>query len=238
MTPDRIGTAVGVVCLGIGAVGAGFIHSIPAQRRFFWGFTIAGSLIAGISAAYPHWATAVLASLGTCLAMSLYAYAWTPYLKIGGRIYASLTRNVNAEGPPTPVLRPSEPASAPVSVSDDPYAVLTTAAKAWWGWVALATLCSGGAWAHFAKGVGGWGTTAFIALCLLILGFVGYVEASVRSPVAARQRLQFVLFTLVSAGVGTVLYLLGYAAGRLRPSPGARRRLEGMPDAGGRHYRD
>ena len=58
-----------------------------SQRRIYWGSTCTAA-ISGFLAFYPDWKTG-LAIAGLWLAaMTFAAYAATPYIKIGGKIYA------------------------------------------------------------------------------------------------------------------------------------------------------
>lgn len=220
MTPDRVGTVVGLLGFGVAAVGSGFVPTMPGQRRFFWAFVTVGALVGGISAGYPNWTIVALLSGGSFLAMSSFAYVWTRYIKIRGKIYASLNYNVNAEGPP------ADDRSTDAAKTIDPYGSLTTAPKAWWGWVAAAALCTAGAWAQFNGYGRNWKAVGFVVVCQLIFVLIGYVEASLRVPIACGQTVQFVLFCVLSAGLGAVLYLIGYLLGRRWQLPGARRSLQ------------
>ncbi len=84
----------GLIFIAAGATQARFryIAHRRAGRRFYWTTSIIGiaSFAAGVGKVWPN---AVLASLVFAAIVVFSAYLTTPYLKIGGRIYASSPEN-------------------------------------------------------------------------------------------------------------------------------------------------
>ncbi|MEB3024068.1 hypothetical protein [[Mycobacterium] crassicus] len=71
---------------------AGFMLSFlnisrSAPRRFYWSFACAAG-VAGALSTYPTWDNAAALGIFPVAAMAAMAYVTTPYIKIGGKIYA------------------------------------------------------------------------------------------------------------------------------------------------------
>lgn len=147
------------------------------------------------------------------------AYAYTPYIKIRGKIYAFHVED----------SRP-DPSSngAPVPGSGDPdydptrdaYSGLglTTAAKMWW----LMVFLIGGsafnvvAYLHFREDP--W--ILPLSAAFIVFGGVGlgyFADGSWGYPIARGQCLQFLIISLVTLGMFTILCLGAYYAGKRWP---------------------
>lgn len=245
MALDRTLGAVGLAGIGIAILcsGLGLPRSIQAQRRLYWVLTFTSSLLAGFAAAQPDWGRAFILTTALIAAMALWAYVWTPYVKIGGKIHALLSRNVDAERFCEERARSERRGSEATRANAgsryradvvDPYAQVSSAGKVWWIFTAVLAMCGATWWWYFAEGHGR--PTALIAtgLFLLAFSFVGYGEGSLRNPIASGRYLQFVLCTLVTAGVGMIFYVIGYAVGRKWPAPGGQQLRRAADEAEGR----
>ncbi|MGB3894653.1 hypothetical protein [Mycolicibacter sinensis] len=132
------------------------------------------------------------------------AYAFTPYIRIRGRIYAFQPVHINAE---------SKDANAKLQRHE----LIATPPKMWWivAGFALAfdaALCSsllpGRERINFQDDREL--ILLALAFCLLFSVGLGYGEAKFGYPIAQRQRLQFVIATISSAGLFAMLYLTSY----------------------------
>lgn len=188
---------------------AGFsLSSLPitrsAQRRLYWLFAcLAG--VSGFLMCYPDRAKGLGVAGLFVAAMVVAAYAATPYIKIGGRIFAlSLTDG-----------RPDDPEAATRSVggggpTPDSYSGMLSAAKMWWMLAIIAVIAGGNVYYAAVgreNGLIPWVSAAFLAV--LALG-AGYADGSWDYPIARRQYIQLATASLVTAGAFPVLYLTSY----------------------------
>ncbi|OBH16223.1 hypothetical protein A5710_00950 [Mycolicibacter sinensis] len=132
------------------------------------------------------------------------AYAFTPYLRIRGRIYAFQPVHINAE---------SKDASANLQRHE----LIATPAKMWWIVAGLALAFDAAVCSSFLPGRERFNFHDDRELILYMLGFCvlfsvgfGYGEAKFSYPIARGQRLQFVIATISSAGLFALLYLTSY----------------------------
>ncbi|WP_163796708.1 hypothetical protein [Mycolicibacterium sediminis] len=139
--------------------------------------------------------------------MVLSAYAYTPYIKINGRI-----RSLGVEKP--------DPGDAPAGRGDpapDAYSGGLTAPKMWWILVPLMLISAVNTYA-FVIGEGEWWVAAIgVAFLVFLAVITGLGDASWGYPVARGQRIQFAVLTVVTLGTFTALYLVAYAIGKRRP---------------------
>jgi hypothetical protein len=190
-----------------------------AGRRVFWG----GALFASISAFFiaypPDWRSGVLLSLFASGMTVFTAYAYTPYIKIRGKIYAFHIDDSRPD--PSPGGTPP-PGSDALDYDPTPDAYsgmgLTTAGKMWWLMVFVMGGCAFNVVAYFHFREDPWIlplSAAFIVVGGVGFGYFG--DASWGYPIARGQRVQFVIISMATLGVFTILYLGAYYAGRHWP---------------------
>jgi hypothetical protein len=185
-----------------------------AERRLFW----AGFLIATVAAFFvaypPNWRTGIGWSLFADFIMLTNAYFSTSNIKIRGKIYAF---NVS-DSLPDP-----SPDGIPPRVSDDPdydpapdaYSGMATAKKMWWLAIFVMALCTFNV--IFPSDDKPWLAPAMGAMLVFGATILGYGDASWNYPIARGQRIQFIIISLITAGVFTVLYFAAYQAGKRWP---------------------
>jgi drug/metabolite transporter (DMT)-like permease len=186
-----------------------------AGRRLFW----AGFFIAFVSAFFitypPDWKAGIVFSLLAAFVMLLNAYFGSPYLKFHGKIYAF---HVSDSLPnPSPDGTPPAGSDGPdYDPAPDSYSGVATAKKSWWALVfvmATCVLCV----VVPAADKPWWMTPTMAAIGVIIPIGYAYGDASWNYPIARGQRFQFVVISLVTVGVFTVLYFVGYRAGKRWP---------------------
>src|SRR5690625_45221 len=191
------------LCIAAGGVADFLKIPLESKRRIYW----AASFLAAVCiffAAYPD----LKKLLGMLVVISLvtvgWAYAHTPYIKINGRIYAFQPIHINAE---------SKDAPAKLHRHEQ----IATAAKIWWVIAGFALAFDVALCSSFLPGRERLNFHDARELLLYLLGFYilfsvgfGYGEAKFGYPVAQRQRLQFVIASVSSAGLFAVLYLASY----------------------------
>jgi hypothetical protein len=216
---------IGVIalCFVVGLV-LDFLHiDRSSQRRIYWASACLAA-VSGFLMVYPNWKTGLGIAGMLSAAMTMAAYAATPYIKIGGKIYA-LTVNDRQPDPPDALSAASEPDGRPdarkadphVDPAPDSYSGMLTATTMWWLLVVLAVIAAANAYAFlFSDGkpaVAALGT-GFVAL--LAVG-AGYGDASWDYPIARGQHLQLGAATIITAGSFALLYLSAYYTARRFP---------------------
>lgn len=205
--------AIFVASIAVSVIQQFFDHSRSSQRRIYWSCACVAA-VAGFLAVYPDSKKGLWMALFALGAMMLIAYAYTPYIKIRGKIYALSVQDSDPD-------RDEASAEATADVQHDPapdaYSGLLTAAKMWWILIPLMLISSVNTYA-FAIGEGEWWVAAIgIAFLIFLAIATGYGDASWGYPVARGQLVQFIILAVVTVGAFTVLYLGAYAAGRRRP---------------------
>lgn len=194
--------AAAVLCFLIGLALNAFHLTRSTQRRIYW--ACAGMAAAsGFLMAYPNWATGLGVAALFFAAMTAIAYATTPYLKIGGRIVALTAADSRPD--------PAQPPAA------DSYSGLLTAATLWWLLVVLALIAAADIYFAATGRGGGWIPAVAAAFLALLAVGAGYADASGNHPIARRQRLQFGVASLVTAGAFAAVYLAAYYTARRWP---------------------
>lgn len=117
---------VGAGIILVGMVGGAFLPERRHQRRVYWySWLVGGTLLVVIlSGGELRWTVAFALPLAL-LAVAI-AYFKSPYIKIGGKIYAASLENRQPDPP-----REGEPAADPVPWPEDSYGHLTPA-TVWW----------------------------------------------------------------------------------------------------------
>jgi hypothetical protein len=175
-------------------------------RRMFW----SGILVASVSAFFiaypPNWKSGLGLSLLAAGLMLLTAYFTSPYLKVGGKVIAFYTSDSEADG-----------GSRHGSAASN--GVLTSARKLWWLMVPAMALCAFNIGQYVvAKENPRLGVAMAIAVVAVAIVF-GYGDGRARYSIARGQLPQFVVVSVVTLGVFTVLYFGGYAIGKQRSRP-------------------
>lgn len=216
------GNSIWTHALLIAGVGAGLVASMASvfvrdrrlDRKIYWlGWLIATSCIS--FAVLPRgWQASLAIGLLGVFAAVLYAYLRTPFLKIGGRIYA-LSINDSRPDPPTGEV-PEELPSAPPPDSYPTTAGPVSARNLWWVLVALTCLMSVGVY------LVGWVWQVVLATVVLAVlgGIFGVDDATRKLPMARGQYVQAFIVSVASILmwlVPPVCYLLGYGIGRRWP---------------------
>ncbi|WP_192829969.1 hypothetical protein [Mycobacterium sp. UM_Kg1] len=186
--------------------------SIHAQRRIYWSSAcIAG--VFGVLATYPTWKNAAGMGIFFASGMAVAAYVSTPYIKIGGKIYSLTIEDPDPEDePPT-----TDPAQQEIDPHPDSYSGLLTATTMWWALVVLSAIGSGNV--YFAATEKGeiWAGVMSGAFAAMLAVVTGHGDASWGYPIARGQYVQFVVNTVITAGVFYFLYVAAYYAGRRHP---------------------
>jgi hypothetical protein len=214
-----------ILCFAAGLTLDFFHLRRSTQRHLYW--ASAGlAAIAGFLLVYPNWKNG-LAIAGILLAaMTIAAYAATPYIKIGGKIYALTLGDRQPDPDDSPTAddtaprrhdAPTQSADPPTDPAPNSYNGTLTPATVWWALVVLAGiaaanvgafLVSDGQAAPAAVGAG------FLAL-LAIAG--GYGDASWGYRIARGQYLPFGVATVITAGSFAIVYLAAYYTARRFP---------------------
>ncbi len=139
-----------------------------------------------------------------------------PYIKIRGKVYAFYLEDSQAqqgrEGSVAP--RGDGPDYDPVPS----YGRVTTAQKAWWMHVFIAAFGVLGLVVAVHATDRPWFVYVAVPAFLVIFPCgIGYAEASLGCSVARGQRVQFAIIAVITLGFVTVVYLIGYSAGRRWP---------------------
>lgn len=201
---------VAIGCLVVTVVPAFILHRDRSwERRVFWSGVL-GVTVSVFFAAIPFWQQAIGMALFSLAFMTAGAYAYTPYIKIRGKTYAFWLPDSRPDLPPGGTAAPGG-----VAPDDDPYSGLVTARKHWWATVF--TVPFFGCLVLIPADDKPWlAPAAATALVLVSFGY-GYLDASAGYPIARGQRLQFVIIAIITAGAFTLLYLVGYHAGKRWP---------------------
>jgi hypothetical protein len=190
-----------------------------AERRLFW----IGFFIAFASAFFifypPDWKSGIVFSLLPPILMLITAYFSTSHIKIRGKIYAFHIDDSRPDPSPggTPPPGSDDPDYDP---TPDAYSGmgLTTAGKMWWLMVFVMGGCAFNVVAYFHFREDPW--ILPLSAAFIVVGGVGYGyfgDASWGYPIARGQRVQFVIISMATLGVFTILYLGAYYAGRRWP---------------------
>jgi hypothetical protein len=189
-----------------------------AGRRLFWG----GFLLACVSAffvVYPDLKKGLILPLLPASLMLITAYFSTSHIKIRGKIYAFHIDDSRPD--PSPGGTPPPGSDAPdYDPMPDAYSGmgLTTAGKMWWLMVFVMGGCAFNVVAYFHFREDPW--ILPLSAAFMVVGGVGFGyfgDASWGYPIARGQRVQFVIISMVTLGVFTILYLGAYYAGRRWP---------------------
>ncbi|GAB7066276.1 hypothetical protein H7J06_27660 [Mycobacterium hodleri] len=180
---------------------------IARARRIFR----AGVGVAVVSAFFigfpPDWKSGAQLSAFVAFMMLGTAYFTSPYLKFRGKIHAAYRADAEAEDPPGPTPRGAT-------------RLLTSARKLWWFIVAGMALCTFNVVQPVLTGDDPRLAMAMAAVILVIAVVFGFADGRAGDPIAQGQTLQFVLASVLTAGIFALLYLGARAVGKRKRSPG------------------
>jgi hypothetical protein len=203
----------GVAIGGLAILATAFIsHDLRAERRLYWGGWLAVAGFALIGLWDQGWGGRILIP-GGCLAVALLrAWASTPYLKVGDRIYAASELHVQAETPEH-LRQPLGPSA---------YSGHIRAETAWW--LFAATAAAIGVWVY-DQGLTTEPAIGIAALTIMAT-LMGIDDATRGLPMVRGQRVQGFVILVASIpmfAVPPVAYVIGYHLGRRRPMGRGRR---------------
>lgn len=194
-----------------------FNHSRTSQRRIYWSCTGVGAT-SGFLMGYPDWARGLGMALFFLGVMAVAAYAYTPYIKVGGKIYALTVQDSGPDADESSDKADTDAAASQLDPAPDAYSGIISATKMWWLLVPLLLISSGNTYA-FARGEGeGWVALIGIIFVVFLAVATGYGDASWGYGIARRQHIQFTVAAVITVGVFSVLYLVAYQAGKHWPS--------------------
>jgi hypothetical protein len=204
--------AIAITSMAVAVIQSFFKHSRSSQRRIYWS-CVGVAAIAGFLAVYPDWKKGLGLGLFFLGAMIAVAYAYTPYIKLGGKNRALTVQDSQPDSQSsaktTAALKP-DPAP-------DAYSGIISAAKMWWLLIPLLVISAGNIYA-FAVGEGeGWVAAIGMAFLAFLPISTGYGDASWDYPVARGQRLQFAIATITTISTFAILYLSAYCVGKRLP---------------------
>jgi hypothetical protein len=204
---SAVGMWGGLAIVIIGMMTAAFLPHRHVQRRTYWLSWLAGGLTMTAAAAHSGprnaWTIAVFAAVMSVMI----AFFRSPYLKIGGTIFA-LSLSDRQPDPP----RNGQPPAPPRPLPRDRYGNLS-AATFWW---IQAFLFAAGA---VNVTTAGWkpSTAACVAVFTLALAMIGFADASDGFPIVRRQFVPALVLTASSVAllfIPPAAYVLGYTMGR------------------------
>lgn len=206
-----------LVGLGVAAASIWNKRDTASQRRVFWA-GVFGAAVCGFIASLPNWKMGLAMFLFLFVGMCIPAYFSTPFIKLGGKVWAFHIQDSESEANQ---IRRRGIGAGPEEWSSDPhpdsYGTGVTAAKAWWLMIVTYTIGMVNIVFAIADRKLDWVTAiAVVGLVLLSVG-LAYGDASWGYRVARGQYVQFAIIGIMTAGVFAVLYLLAFAAGRRWP---------------------
>jgi hypothetical protein len=206
-----------VACAATALIQQYFKHSRRSQRRIYWCCACVGA-VAACLAFYPDWKKGLGMALFFLGVMTVAAYAYTPYIKIGGKICALTVQDSRPDTDDRSVKTHARPAAgSEQDPAPDAYSGIISAAKMWWLLIPLLVISSGNLFA-FATGKGeAWVALIGIAFLVFLAVATGYGDASWGYGIARGQHVQFGLAAIVTVGVFAVLYLVAYHVGKRWP---------------------
>jgi hypothetical protein len=238
------GLLVGALIIGAIAVVAlpfiGLRRSV--ERRVFW--CMVGAIgVAGALSTYPTWYHATAFALFPVAMLTVGAWAYTPYIKIGGTIYALNLKDRRPDpddehdhdaSPSDPDSHPElgeydhntidvdddRPAGHPASHSDadvDSYSGMLTPTTMWWVMVGLSVIAGGNAYAYLFSDGKAPVAIAMATFVVLLALSTGYGDANWGYRIARGRYIPFVIAAVVTAGGFALVYLTAYYLARRWP---------------------
>jgi hypothetical protein len=207
-----------LVACAVGALIQQYVkYSRSSQRRVYWGCASLGT-IAAFLAFYPDSKKGLGMALFFLGAMTVIAYAYTPYIKIGSKVYALTAQDSR----PDPDENSDDTAATATATPEhdpapDAYSGLLSATKMWWLLIPLLVISTGNVYA-FVSGRGEWWVAAIgLAFLVFLAVAMGFGDASWGYGIARGQHIQLVIAAVVTVGVFAALYMAAYQTGKHLP---------------------
>jgi hypothetical protein len=188
-----------------------YVKPRHVKRRIFWMGWLTADACAAASLLPLGMHSTITFFVGCALILAFRAYFKTPYLKIGGRIYA---RYMSDRRPDPP--RDDSPARPMPRPPHDSYAQGTTAQTFWWIVTVLTCL--------FATSIylRGWSSLTILCTAGLSAGALtcGIDDATRKLPMVRGQRVQAFFVSVASVLLWfapPVCYFVGYQIGKRKP---------------------
>jgi hypothetical protein len=214
------------LCIATG-IALSFVNiSRSSQRRIYWAAACLAA-VAGFFIGYPNIKNAIGFAAMLFATMTVMAYVATPYIKIGGKIYALTVSDRQPdpdESSTAPDSQPARDGAPPAKTTDaqanqvpDSYSGFLTPATMWWLLVGLAAIAAGNSYAYLCSDgqAAPAAVSATLAALLAVAG--GYGDGSWRYRIARGQHLPFVVASVITAGGFALLYLGAYHTARRFP---------------------
>ncbi|MEB3069325.1 hypothetical protein [[Mycobacterium] vasticus] len=209
---ELIALVGGIVCIIIAtALESDDREKIRRNRGRFWGAGCAFSSFMFVGM-LPDWKYGIEAAVACGILFASMAFAYTPFLKVRGRIYAAQWRHRQAES----VEDDSGPDRDRIP---DSYTGFSPAAQSWWMLTVVCLVCLIVIYADFVahnNHVHLFGIPATIVVVYVPL-YVGYWDASWNYPVARGQLNQFTMLSIMTAGIFAALYFATFHIGKRWP---------------------
>jgi hypothetical protein len=214
------------LCIATGIALSFFNISRSSQRRIYWAAACLAA-VAGFLIGYPNLKNAVGLAAMLAATMTVMAYISTPYIKIGGKIYALTVSDRQPdpdESSAAPHSHPARDGAAPAKTTEsqadrapDSYSGLLTPATMWWLLVGLAAIAAGNTYAYlFSDGQAAPAAVSAALVALLAIGG-GYGDGSWRYRIARGQYTPFIVASVITAGGFALVYLAAYYTARRFP---------------------
>jgi hypothetical protein len=205
--------AIAIASSAVAVIQSFFDHSRTSQRRIYWS-CVGIAAMAGFFMVYPDWKKGLGLGLFFLSAMTVVAFAYTPYIKLGGKTRALTVQDSRSDSGDTPT-------TTSVALERDPtpdaYSGIVSAAKMWWLLVGLLVISAGNFYAFVAGRGEVWVAAIGIGFVVFLAVVTGYGDASWGYAIARGQRPQFAIATVTTAGAFAVLYLFAYYTGKHMP---------------------
>jgi hypothetical protein len=145
-----------------------------AQRGLYWACACVAD-VSGFLMGYPSFKTGLGIAAILLSAMIFGAYAFTPYIKIGKKIYALTVDDSRSDPDDQP---PAQTADRNFYPAPNSYSGLLTPTKMWWVFIGLALMATTGVY-EFAVGKGhGWAVVVGAGLVVFCAAGAGYGDGS------------------------------------------------------------
>jgi hypothetical protein len=167
----------------------------PVGRRLFWVGLFIGTVSAFFIVFPPDWKSGILLLLLVAVLMFMTAYFTSPYLKFGDKVVAFSAADAGTEA------------------SDG---VFTSARKFWWLMVPAMALCAFNIGQYVVARENPRLAVLMAVVVVAVAIVFGYGDGRAQYSIARKQLPQFIIVSIITAGVFTVLYLGGYVVGKQR----------------------
>ncbi|KUI04166.1 hypothetical protein AU189_16120 [Mycolicibacterium acapulense] len=163
-------------------------------RIVYWTGAVVTTVSVFLMAYPPDWQEGLLMALFALGAITFVAYFWTRFISIRGKTYSLF--------------------ADPDTIDD--YGLGLTPAKTWWLTVFAVVILVGGGASFVADGAAFWVPVGMGSIILFSAFSLGYRDALAHRPIAAGQKVQLTLVTVLTLGVFAIVYLGAYKAGARR----------------------